>query len=94
MYSALLHDIGKAECTKVNDKGKIVAYGHEKKSAEMIPGALKNVLNDKDIIKYVEDMTLNHMSLNTLDMSLKNPDRTEMSLKKEAFKDFDKMEHP
>lgn len=52
MWAALLHDLGKAETTKVR-KGKITAYNHDIKGEELVYKFFQNIEKD---LKFVEDV--------------------------------------
>lgn len=43
LWVALLHDIGKPETTAMNENGRITAYGHAKRGAEMAEMILKRL---------------------------------------------------
>ena len=60
MWSALLHDLGKAHTTKVR-KGRITAYDHDKYGALLAAGFLKEFTNDEKFIKKVAHMVRWHM---------------------------------
>jgi len=60
MLSALCHDFGKACCTK-NENGKITSYNHETEGLKAVGDFLKRFTSEKKLIKYVLNMTENHM---------------------------------
>ena len=60
MLLALCHDMGKAVCTTVND-GVIHSYNHETEGLMIIEKFLRRIISDKDIIKYVLNMSKSHM---------------------------------
>ena len=61
MLAALFHDIGKPKSKEIID-GEIKTYGHDEIGSEMIRGIFRRTLmRDKDVIKYVEVLTKNHM---------------------------------
>lgn len=60
MWSALLHDIGKAPATKVRN-GKITSYNHEKIGSVMASEFLKEFTDDSGFIKNVASMVRWHM---------------------------------
>ncbi len=59
MLSALLHDIGKINSTKMKN-GKLTSYNHDLESAKMTVDFLREFENE-DIIKKVSSMTRYHM---------------------------------
>lgn len=60
MWSALLHDIGKGETTKIR-KGKITSYDHDKVGAEMVVEFLRTFSEQESFIEAVASMTRWHM---------------------------------
>ncbi|HEX3011557.1 MAG TPA: HDIG domain-containing protein, partial [Syntrophomonadaceae bacterium] len=62
MWSALLHDLGKAQATKVR-KGKITAYDHDKLGAVLAADFLKKFTDDRDFITKVSRMVRWHMQI-------------------------------
>lgn len=60
MFSALCHDFGKAVCTTVDEKG-IHAYGHETYGLPLVESFIKRLTNNKQLLKYVLNMTELHM---------------------------------
>lgn len=61
MLSALCHDFGKVNTTKMNDKGRICALDHEITGIPIANGFLNRIYNNKHYIKYVDNMIENHM---------------------------------
>lgn len=61
MYSALLHDVGKAATTVVHPDGKITAHKHEFVGAKMVRSTIARMTNQIDFIPYIETMVANHM---------------------------------
>lgn len=61
MYLALLHDIGKPATTERNNKGNWAAHKHDIVGAKMIPEALGRLTDEKSFVKYVTEMTFEHM---------------------------------
>ncbi len=59
MLSALLHDIGKINTTKLIN-GKWTSYNHDKESSKMVYDFLEG-LEEKNVIESVSKMTLFHM---------------------------------
>ncbi|MDF2672264.1 MAG: phosphohydrolase [Clostridiales bacterium] len=62
MWSALLHDLGKAPTTKIR-KGRITSYDHDKWSKRMAVEFLKDFTDDVDFIDKVSKMVRWHMQL-------------------------------
>lgn len=62
MWSALLHDLGKAPTTRIR-KGKITSYDHDKFSRKMAMEFLQDFTQDKDFIDKVAKMVRWHMQL-------------------------------
>jgi tRNA nucleotidyltransferase (CCA-adding enzyme) len=77
MWSALLHDLGKAHTTKVR-RGKITAYDHDKHGAILAADFLKEFTDDEEFIKRVSQMVRWHMQVLFV-------------VKKLPFADIDKM---
>jgi tRNA nucleotidyltransferase (CCA-adding enzyme) len=60
MITAMVHDMGKAVCTTVDESGKIRSIGHENES-ELIESALSRITTEIRLKKYVHNMTQLHM---------------------------------
>lgn len=61
MLAALFHDIGKPKSVSEVD-GEIKTHGHDEIGSEMIRDIFRRTLmRDKEVIKYVEVLTKNHM---------------------------------
>ncbi len=65
MLSALVHDFGKPITTEVHD-GKIRSYNHEIKGLLIVEEFMKRLTGDKKLLRYVLNMTKNHMRPNAL----------------------------
>ena len=65
MLAALCHDFGKAICTK-EINGVIRALGHETEGLLLVEKFLKKITSDKQLIRYVLNMTALHMRPNML----------------------------
>jgi len=62
MWAALLHDIGKPQCTKfLKRKGRICSYGHDHAGANMIKPFFEKMKVPLDIQNEVKELTLLHM---------------------------------
>lgn len=62
MWSALLHDLGKARTTKVR-KGRITAYDHDRHGARLAEEFLREFPVDETLIKRVSRMVRWHMQI-------------------------------
>ena len=62
MWSALLHDLGKAEATKTK-KGKITSYDHDKFGERLAVKFLKEFTDDQEFINQVSKMVRWHMQI-------------------------------
>lgn len=62
MWSALLHDLGKADTTKLR-KGKITSYDHDKLGEKLSGDFLKEFTNDLEFIKQVSKLVRWHMQI-------------------------------
>jgi tRNA nucleotidyltransferase (CCA-adding enzyme) len=62
MWSALLHDIGKTETTKIRN-GKITAYDHDNVGANLVIDFLSEFYSDESFITKVSAMVRWHMQL-------------------------------
>lgn len=62
MWAALLHDIGKAPATRW-EKGKIIAYNHDKMGEEMVTDFLKNLTAEEVFIDKVSKLVRWHMQI-------------------------------
>ena len=62
MWSALLHDLGKAPATKIR-KGKITAYDHDKLGEDLAIHFLKEFDQEQDFINKVAAMVRWHMQI-------------------------------
>lgn len=63
MLSALVHDFGKAVCTKVID-GELHSYDHEMKGLPLVDSFISRLTNEVKLKKYVLNMTELHMKPN------------------------------
>jgi tRNA nucleotidyltransferase (CCA-adding enzyme) len=61
MWAALLHDIGKADTTKILKKGKITSYDHDKLGQILSKKFLKELTDDTKIIDEVSLLIKWHM---------------------------------
>ena len=65
MFSALTHDFGKAISTEVI-KGEIHSYGHETEGLPLIKTFMERLTSERELIKYVLNLSEHHMKPNTL----------------------------
>lgn len=63
MLMALTHDLGKIRTTEVIN-GRIHAYGHEQAGRTLVSAFLHRITNNRELIRYVLNMTLLHMKPN------------------------------
>lgn len=62
MWAALLHDIGKAETTRIR-KGKITSYDHDRAGAKLAEEFLKCFIDDRFFIEKVTALVRWHMQI-------------------------------
>jgi len=62
MWSALLHDLGKASATKIT-KGRITSYDHDKMGERLAGKFLKEFTSDHEFIKQVAKLVRWHMQM-------------------------------
>ncbi len=62
MWSALLHDLGKAHTTRVRH-GRITAYDHDKHGAVLAAGFLQEFTDDDEFARKVSQMVRWHMQI-------------------------------
>ena len=62
MWSALLHDLGKASATKIT-KGRITSYDHDKIGERLAGKFLKEFTRDQEFIRRVEKLVRWHMQI-------------------------------
>ncbi len=62
MWSALLHDLGKAHTTRIR-RGKITAYDHDKHGAVLAAAFLQEFTDDDEFIHKVSRMVRWHMQI-------------------------------
>lgn len=62
MWSALLHDLGKATTTKLR-KGRITSYDHDKEGEKLAQSFLEYFTQDQDFITRVSRMVRWHMQI-------------------------------
>ena len=62
MWSALLHDLGKATTTKLRN-GRITSYDHDKEGEKLVVSFLEHFTKDQDFIKKVSRMVRWHMQI-------------------------------
>ena len=65
MMTALVHDFGKAICTRVVD-GKIISHNHETKGLPLIERFLRRITSETKLIAYVLRLSAAHMKPNML----------------------------
>ena len=63
MWAALLHDIGKAETTRTNNKGRVTAYDHDKVGEGLARGFLQTFTDDAAFIESVAQLVRYHMQI-------------------------------
>ncbi len=66
MFSALVHDLGKAVTTTVEADGRIRSIGHETEGLPLVSCFLARLTDDKALTAYVKNMTSLHMRPNEL----------------------------
>lgn len=66
MLSALCHDFGKTEAMQIDDRGRIRAFGHEAAGVPLAKRFLSRLTKERNLIKYVQNMTLLHMRPNLM----------------------------
>ena len=66
MCAALCHDFGKALTTKIEEDGRLHAFGHEKAGIPLAETFLARMTHEKRLIRYVKNMTELHMLPNML----------------------------
>jgi len=62
MLSALLHDIGKPQTTRVHEDGKITSYGHDKKGALLVPAFLERINAPNKYYQPITVLVKEHMA--------------------------------
>lgn len=77
LWAALLHDIGKPETTAIR-KGRITAYDHDKKGADLARTFLSKLTNEVDFIENVAWLVRFHMHILYVTRSLPFADIPEM----------------
>ena len=65
MLSAMVHDLGKADCTTIEESGKIRSIGHENQ-LDTVRAALSRITNETKLKAYALNMTKLHMRPNAL----------------------------
>ena len=66
MFSALCHDFGKVSTTKVEEDGRLHAFGHEKVGIPLAEAFLGRITREKNLTRYVKNMVELHMLPNML----------------------------
>lgn len=66
--AGLFHDTGKAYCSR-QENGRIISYGHEKKSTEIVEQWMREYKFSNDDIEYVVGIVANHMKFHQAGMS-------------------------
>lgn len=66
--AGLFHDTGKAYCSRM-ENGRIISYGHEKKSTEIVEKWMKEYKFSNSDIEYVVGIVANHMKFHQAGMS-------------------------
>ena len=70
MLSALCHDLGKPAATRVEEDGRLHAFGHDRKGVSVSERFLSRITQEKKRKQYVKNMVLLHMLPNM--MALQN----------------------
>ena len=66
MFSALMHDLGKAVATQVHEDGRITSYRHEILGQEICRRQMERLTSQKKLIDYTINMMWLHMRPNVL----------------------------
>lgn len=61
MTAALLHDIGKKPTTRINKKGRIISYDHDKVGAEIVEILLSNYMVEEEEKSRIVNLVRYHM---------------------------------
>lgn len=83
MWAALLHDIGKAVTTEIR-KGKITAYDHDKRGAEMSWSFLMNFTSE-EFAREVSSLVRWHMQILYLSKSRRHSDLASMKFETNIY---------
>lgn len=86
LWAALLHDIGKFHCSKVEEDGTISAHGHESIGAEMAERIMKQFKSSSDHTDMVVAIVRDHMKIKAADKMKKFKLRRFMAM--EHFEDL------
>ena len=66
MLSALCHDLGKPAATRVENDGRLHAFGHEQEGVSVSERFLSRITHEKKLKQYVKNMVLLHMQPNMM----------------------------
>ena len=81
MVSTLCHDFGKPETTAFNEeKGRVMALGHETAGVSVASGFIKRVYNENDMNKYVKNLVELHMEPLRMTSNEKTSNKSYMKL--------------
>lgn len=61
MTAALLHDIGKKPTTRINKKGRIISYDHDKVGSQIVENVLSNYMVNDEEKKKIVNLVRFHM---------------------------------
>ncbi len=62
-FAVLCHDFGKPLCTTINDKGRIISYGHDKLGVEPTRKFLSKLTKNSEFIEDVCSLVKHHMKI-------------------------------
>lgn len=78
MFAALCHDLGKIDSTRVEEDGRITSHMHPVSGRPLAERQLRRLCDNARLLRYVDDMVLNHMRPNAMAMSQSKKKKTRL----------------
>ena len=78
MFAALCHDLGKIDSTRVEEDGRITSHMHPVSGRPLAERQLHRLCDNARLLRYVDDMVLNHMRPNAMAMSQSKKKKTRL----------------
>ena len=78
MFAALCHDLGKIDSTRVEEDGRITSHMHPQTGRPIAERQLRRLSDNARLLRYVDDMVVNHMRPNAMAMSNSRKKKTRL----------------
>ena len=78
MFAALCHDLGKIDSTRIEEDGRITSHMHPVSGRPIAARQLRRLSDNARLLRYVDDMVLNHMRPNAMAMCQSKKKKTRL----------------